>query len=139
MKNSLSKTVGLVSSGITYLSLALPAFAQVPINPCPEGQGGGTNFSGLCNLDADNIGTVVSGVITVLLIGAAIIALFFLIWGGIRWITSGGDKGKVDAARGTIVGAIIGLVIALASFFVLNLIARIFNLGSIFNLTIPTF
>ena len=136
MKISLTKTAAVLSSGVTYLSLALPAFAQVDIDPCPKGTGGGTDFSGLCNLDANNIGTVVSGVITVLLIGSAIIALFFLIWGGIRWITSGGDKAKVDSARQTIIASIIGLIIALLAFFIITVVLGLFNL-SLTDLTLP--
>lgn len=136
MKISLAKTTATIASSLTYLSLAVPAFAQVNIDPCPKGQGGGTDFSGLCNLDANNLGGVVSGVITVLLIGAAIIALFFLIWGGIRWITSGGDKGKVDSARQTIIASIIGLVVALLAFFIITLVLGLFNL-SLTNLTLP--
>lgn len=136
MKTSLAKATGFISAGITYLGIALPAFAQVSIDPCPKGEGGGTDFSGLCNLDANNIGTVVSGVITVALIGAAIIALFFLIWGGIRWITSGGDKAKVDSARQTIIASIIGLIIALLAFFIITVVLGLFNL-SLTDLTLP--
>lgn len=136
MTTALKKTAAFVSSGIAYLSLALPSFAQVSVDPCPKGQGNGTDFSGLCNLDASNIGSVVSGVITVMLIGAAIISLFFLIWGGIRWITSGGDKGKVDSARQTIIASIIGLIIALLAFFIITVVLGLFNL-SLTNLTLP--
>src|SRR5688572_9864096 len=136
MKIAFKKAAGILSAGVTYLTLAVPAFAQVNVDPCPEGEGGGTNFSALCQLDANNIGGLVSGVITVLLIGAAIIALFFLIWGGIRWITSGGDKGKVDSARQTIIASIIGLLIALLAFFIITVVLGLFNL-SLSNLTLP--
>jgi hypothetical protein len=46
----------------------------------------------------------------VLLIGAGIAALFYLILGGLQWITSGGDKAGVEAAREKITAAMIGLV-----------------------------
>lgn len=53
-----------------------------------------------------------------------VIAVIMIIWGGLRYITSGGDSGKITSAKNTIIYALIGLVVvALAQFivkFVLN-------------------
>lgn len=136
MKKLFSALTGTTASIVTYLTLAVPAFAQVDINPCPNGEGDGTDFSVLCDLTANNIGSVVSSVVTILLIAAALIALFFLIYGGLRWITSGGDKGKVDEARKTIIASIIGLIIALLAYFIITVVLGIFGL-SLSNLTLP--
>jgi len=136
MKKSLSILTTTVASATAYLAFALPAFAQVPVNPCPSTTGGGTNFSTLCNLNSSKIGAVLSEIITIVLIAAAIIALFFLIFGGIRWITSGGDKAKVESARNTIIASIIGLIIALLSFFIITIVLGFFGL-SLSNLTLP--
>jgi len=65
---------------------------------------------------------------------AAIAALLFLIWGGISWISSGGEKEKIEAARNKIVYAIIGLVVILASFFIVNTVGNLFGVNP-FNLT----
>lgn len=133
----MKKITAALSTAIVYATVVAPAFAaDTQINPCPAT---GT-FTTLCNTDKFNDPSkIVQTIVSLLLLTAVLVALFFLIFGGIKWILSGGDKGKVDAARGTIVGAIVGLVIALAAFFVLNLVAKIFGLGSIFALTIPTF
>lgn len=132
----MNKLLTTISSGIVFATVVAPsAFATETINPCPAG-----DFSALCtNTDRFTANKVIQTVVSLLLLAAVLVALFFLIYGGIKWILSGGDKGKVDAARGTIVGAIIGLVIALAAFFILNLVAQIFGLGSITDLQIPTF
>jgi len=45
---------------------------------------------------------------------AAILVFAFLIWGAIEWITSAGDKGKMESARNKISNAIVGLVILAA-------------------------
>jgi threonine/homoserine/homoserine lactone efflux protein len=58
-------------------------------------------------------------------------SLAFLIWGGIEWITSGGDKGKVDAARKKITYAIIGLLVALSSFLIINVLGWFLGIGQI--------
>jgi lipopolysaccharide/colanic/teichoic acid biosynthesis glycosyltransferase len=62
-----------------------------------------------------------------------------LIWGAIKWITSGGDKGKVDAARNTIVAAVIGLIVLLLSFVIINFAIQIVGAGNgIFDICIPS-
>lgn len=131
MKKTLATITTSGIAAVSYLTLALPAFAQ-GVNPCPTGQ-----FSGLCSkLDSSKIGPILANVVTVVLIAAAIISLFFLIFGGIRWITSGGDKAKVEAARNTIVAAIIGLIIALLSFFIITIVLGFFGL-SLSSLVLP--
>ena len=45
----------------------------------------------------------------------AILLLIYLVWGAIQWITSGGDKGKVESARNKITQAIIGIIILAAT------------------------
>ncbi|MCL6096057.1 MAG: pilin [Patescibacteria group bacterium] len=79
-------------------------------------------------------------VITLLFVVGIVIALAFLIYGGIKWIISGGDKANVDAARKHIVAAIIGLVIVVSAFVILNFVFQIL-FGSGFdlnNLCIPS-
>src|SRR6266404_4406278 len=128
----MKKLLAILLTAGSYLSFAASAFAGANVNPCPQsGQ-----FTKLCNLNANNIGAIVGAAVEFVLIIAVIIALFFLILGGIRWITSGGDKAKVESARGTIIAAIIGLVIAFLAFFVLSLALSFFGL-SLTNLQLP--
>lgn len=66
--------------------------------------------------------TLIEGAILV----GALILLVYLILGAINWITSGGDKGKVESARNKITQALIGFVILVFIYtlytFVLNLL-----------------
>ncbi|KKQ34775.1 MAG: hypothetical protein US51_C0028G0010 [Microgenomates group bacterium GW2011_GWA2_37_6] len=66
-------------------------------------------------------------IITYLLIGATLLALAFIIFGGIKWITSGGDKTALEGARKMITYAIIGLVISFLAFFIINTIGDFFG------------
>ncbi len=67
-----------------------------------------------------------------ILIGIAVFASFiFIILGGISWITSGGDKQKLEKARGTIVFAIIGLIISISAFTIIHFLGRILNVPSL--------
>ncbi|MBI2029001.1 hypothetical protein HYT02_01150 [Candidatus Gottesmanbacteria bacterium] len=55
-----------------------------------------------------NFGRLFSGAVSFLLLIAFILALFYLILGGISWLTSGGDKANIETARNKIIAAIIG-------------------------------
>lgn len=133
----MKKITALSLSAATYLSLAVPAFAQqTPINPCPvAGNQGGLDFRFLCDL-APTSG-IMGAIIALLFVIALIVAFAFLIFGGIKWIVSGGDKAKVEAARGTIVAALVGLVLVFLAFFIINFLVTAFGLGSIKNIRIP--
>ena len=128
----------------TFLFLVIPTYAQVgpvQINPC-NGTAGSADpnshqiQSQLCNIDASKTGSLIRGVIVGALVIAAIMALFVLIWGGIKWILSGGDKTKVEGARNTIIAAIIGLVITFLAYFILTIVLGLFGI-SLNNLELP--
>lgn len=46
---------------------------------------------------------------------AGIAAVFVIIVSGVRYMTSGGDSQKITAAKSTLIGAIIGLVIIMSA------------------------
>lgn len=62
---------------------------------------------------------------------AGIIALILIIVGGIKYITSGGDAKAADGAKKTITWSLIGLVVIIMSFAVLNIIANITGVNCI--------
>ena len=69
---------------------------------------------------------------------AAVLVFFYLIWGGIEWITSGGDKGKTESARNKITSAVIGLIVIASSYAVLTLALNFLgfsNLNDVFSQT----
>jgi len=134
MNMDMKKLFATVAAAGSYLGFTTSVFADNSVNPCGSVQSG---FGKLCNLNANSIGGLVGAAVTFILILAVLIALFFLIYGGIRWITSGGDKAKVDSARQTITAAIIGLIIAFLAFFILSLALSFFGL-SLTNLKLPT-
>lgn len=136
MKKALFSALNRIASFLVYLfAIPAPAIAasptSFPVSPIPSGQ-----FGGLADLTAANFGKIVGNVVTIAFIIAIVIALGFLVYGGIKWITSGGDKTAVEGARNTIVAAIVGLVIVFLAYFILNLILGFFGL-SLGELVLP--
>lgn len=75
--------------------------------------------------------------ITLGFIIGVLVFFFTLIIGGVQWISSGGDKQAVEAARGKVTNALIGLVILFAAFAVIQLLGTFFGIH-ILQLTLPT-
>jgi hypothetical protein len=101
--------------------------AQINLTPTGE-------FTPLATLNLLNL---ISVAILIILIFAALAFLFMLILGGVSYITSGGDKGKTEAARGKITAALIGLVIVFAAWAVVNLVSTFFGVN-ILSFQFPT-
>lgn len=84
----------------------------------PAGNQGGVEF----------FQTFIPGLIGLAFVIGSIIFFFILVVGAIQWITSGGDKQALEAARGRITNAIIGIIILFSLFAVLDLIHIFFNI-----------
>ncbi len=95
----------------------------------------GINGSGSCtaaSLETSSVqlNNLVTSLISLLSWGIGVIAVFMIIVGGFKYITSGGDSTGVTAAKNTILYAIIGLIIvALAQVIVRFILSRIANVG----------
>lgn len=72
----------------------------------------------------DSLKSLAAKIISVFSVLVGIVAVVMVIFGGFKYITSGGDSNSVSGAKNTLIYAIIGLIIvALAQFivhFVLN-------------------
>lgn len=64
--------------------------------------------------------TLVENIINLLLTIIGIIAVIMIVIGGIRYTTSAGDPGQTKSARDTIIYAVVGLVIAIMSYGLVN-------------------
>lgn len=61
-------------------------------------------------------------------IAAIAVTLYFAI-GAFKYITSAGDKNAIAAARGMIVHAIIGFILLIGMFFILQMLPGLIGLG----------
>ena|SRR3989337_3583649 len=102
-----------------------------PVPICPQTG----PFSVLC-FQASGFSGVIGAIITLILVLGVAIALFYLLWGAVRWINSGGDKAEVEGARGHIIGAIIGLIVLLITLLLIAVILGFFGIN-ITEIVIP--
>ena len=117
------KTLGFLSSGISYLLFTGSVFAAEVDIVAPAGSA--------TNIPLENIPQFV---VSILFVIGIVVAIAFFIYGGIKWILSGGDKTAVESARNHIVSAVVGLVIVIAAFFILSTVIQLIT-GNAFDLT----
>jgi len=76
-------------------------------------------------------GELLSAMIKFFFVVAGLAALFYLLWGALSWITSGGDAEAVGAARGKIVAALVGVVLIIAVLAIVWSIEQIIFSGAV--------
>jgi predicted permease len=119
--------------GIVGLTLMAPglvpilggvAAADIVTNLCDgANSAGGTAGSGCGSQGSGDAGTGLKALATKIVNAFSIVvgavAVIMIIYGGFRYITSGGDSGRVGTAKNTLIYAIVGLIIvALAQLIV---------------------
>lgn len=122
------KIKNLIALAISQLSLIFPLQALAQQNQIvPE-----------TLRPINNVVKIVQAIVQFILVVAFVLAFIFLLIGGIRWITAGGDEKGVAAARGMITAALIGLVIVLVAFAIIRLVEIFFGVNIVSNgVTIP--
>ncbi|HBB76670.1 MAG: hypothetical protein A2186_01840 [Candidatus Levybacteria bacterium RIFOXYA1_FULL_41_10] len=66
--------------------------------------------------------------IGLLFIIAILASLVFIIWGGLDWITAGGNKENIQKARHKLIYAVLGFFVVFLAFFIMNIISQFFGI-----------
>ena len=95
---------------------------------CPEGTPGAgrgdVNSLAECSISEseDTFIPTIATIINVVLGVLGLVAVIMIIMGGITYVTSSGDATKLAKAKNTIIYSVIGLVIALLAFAIVNFV-----------------
>ena len=76
----------------------------------------GIDYGSFTGLGTKDIREGMMNIINVLLGFIGILAIVIILWGGFRWLTSGGNEEKVAEAKKVITAGIIGLIIIFAAY-----------------------
>ncbi|MBI3231919.1 MAG: hypothetical protein HYZ51_02470 [Candidatus Doudnabacteria bacterium] len=131
MKHILKKIDWLAIAQILLVSLLVFApllvvhgqGSQLPGYNCQPGQN--------CSSNIRSINDLIKTVVNWLLAIAFGVAVLFLIIGGFQYITSAGNEEAAEKGKGTAVNALIGIVIIVLSYVIVNVVANLVgNAGS---------
>ena len=98
--------------------------------PCPKGslRYGETLPIAECNIHKDhkddNLMNTVSTIITVAMSVIGVISVVMIILGGVSYATSQGDSGKTKKAKDTILYGVIGLIVVLLAYAIVNFVLK---------------
>jgi magnesium-transporting ATPase (P-type) len=113
------KRIAVSSAGA--VSLAIANAHKAAADQIENVQGSVTNIAGTTGAQTDltkNIGNIINIMIGVI----GIAAVIMLIIGGFRYVFSQGDEKGVKGAKDTILYSIIGIVVALLAFAIVNFV-----------------
>lgn len=120
------KTLAAGGLGVVAMGLqAAPTFAEGRVR-CPNGNA--VNNLTECdtiktnNLNSNNLMSTLNTIINVVIGIIGFVAVMVIILGGVQYTTSAGDSGKVKKAKDTIMYGIIGLIVALMAYSIVNFI-----------------
>jgi hypothetical protein len=143
MKSIIKKSLQalLIVPALAFGVTAAAGFVQAPVAQAQTGTcSSDPNTSGLAggagcaqgkdqqsNLFGDN--GIFKTVTNVLLFIIGAISVIMLIIGGIRYVVSGGDSAAVTSAKNTILYAVVGIVVAILAFALVNFVITSFAAG----------
>lgn len=83
---------------------------------------GGEACTGTATGNESALSKVAQNIVRLFSIVVGVISVIFIIYGGFKYITSGGDSNNVSAAKNTLIYALIGLVIVALAQFIVNFV-----------------
>lgn len=108
--------------------IAVPVLVTSPVAAQPQAEicrGSGGDWDGkTCNNanSTNDVAGFMKQIINILLYVLGSIAVLMIVIGGIRYVVSGGDQKAVTDAKNTILYAVIGLVVALMAYAIVNFV-----------------
>lgn len=138
MKNVIKKSLQALLI-VPALALGVTAAANIVSSPVANaaectsdasgGLGGGAGCAQGKDQQSDLFGEsgIFKTITNVLLFIIGAISVIMLIIGGIRYVVSGGDSGAVTSAKNTILYAIVGIVVAILAYALVNFVISSFS------------
>jgi len=75
---------------------------------------------GAATCDGDKLEKFLKDIVNILLFVIGTISVIMIIVGGLRYVLSGGDAGSIKAGKDTVIYAIIGLVVSIMAYAIIN-------------------
>ena len=130
MKKSIKKVAGsVVVLAFALATILTPSISVSAANnsAIQEGADAAGSESGLVADLTGGDSSIFNSVVNAMLFIVGAVSVVMLIWGGIRYATSAGNSASVTAAKNTIMYAIVGLIISILAFALVNWVIAQFS------------
>lgn len=130
MKKFLISLAAIALAITGSFAIALPSYADSSSTKkaaCEAAYGAGTDDYNKCvSGSTDDAMKKVRDILNVVFAVIGIVAVIMIIYGGIVMMISSGDPGKIKRAKDTIIYSIVGLIIVLLAFAIVNFVVGLF-------------
>ena len=121
MKSKTIKLIAFAMLGLFGFSiLNAPVTLAANYDVCSSGASDEVKKAAGCSGNANQLPDVIQGILNAIIAVSGIIAVVYVIIGGINYMTSNGDAGKLEKAKKTIFYAVIGLAVTTLAFAIVN-------------------
>jgi hypothetical protein len=87
----------------------------------------GNDKTTVCNAkDKDSASTLIQNIVNTLLFLVGVVSVIMIIIGGIRYTLTAGDASQIKSAKDTVLYAVIGLVVSLLAYAIVNFVVARF-------------
>ena len=125
MKKHLSGIItSIFFAAVVALPLALPVSPVGAVNLYPAC--GASNSTVCKSAKDDDASKLIKSVINILLYVLGTIAVIMIVVGGIRYTLSNGNASEITGAKNTILYSIVGLVVAMLAWSIVNFVIGMF-------------
>ncbi len=128
MKQKIISKIKFIKYTLTLAALFVPVLASAQSNAVT---GGLQNATGLQSLfgtgglnNSQSLSDLIVNVVRLLLTFSGVIAILFVIIGGFQYVTSGGNEETAEKGKKTVINAIIGIILIILSYVIINVIAN---------------
>jgi Type IV secretion system pilin len=121
MKMKKIKIAMIVLAAVVGLMTVMPNYAHAS-TATDQIQSGVNSVGG----DSVSLGSRIGQVVNILLYILGSIAVLMIVIGGIRYTTSNGDSSQIKGAKDTIMYAVVGLVVAIMAYAIVNFVVKAF-------------
>lgn len=116
----LHKLLSLPVAGVLVASLSKFAYAIGDV--CSSGATVEVKRAAGCFGNNDALPKIITSILSGIIAAAGLVAVVYIIVGGVQYMTSGGDAAKIEKAKKIILYAVIGLVVCALSFAIVNFV-----------------
>ena len=121
MKSKIVKTITIFIISILGLSLLnITPIAHAANDVCSSNAAEAVKEAAGCNGSKDALPGIIINILNGIIAVSGLIAVIFVVIGGINYMTSAGDSNKLEKAKKTILYACIGMIVAVLSFAIVN-------------------
>ena len=124
----MKKKLSVLFASFLTVAITASAFLSAPVSANVLDEACTSNpDSALCTEgQTTSVDTVIDTIVNVLFLLVGLLAVIMIIVSGIRFVTSSGNSGAVESAKKTLLYSVIGLIVALLAYAIVNFVLDTF-------------